>query len=78
VFHGVLGEKGKIRIKPALTLTLSPGEREQPLSVFRSSDDRRAEDSRGFAKRLETILPLRSFRRRGEGRGEVRFGSTNK
>ncbi len=31
-----------------------------------------------FAERLGTILPLRSFSRRGEGRGEVRFGIPDK
>ena len=53
-----------------LTLALSRGEREQPLLIFRNSDDNRAESSRCFAKALETIPPLRSIGWRGEGRGE--------
>ena len=53
-----------------LTLTLSPEEREQPLLVFSNSAADRAASSRGFAKVLETIPPLRSIGWRGEGRGE--------
>lgn len=55
----------KIRAHFPLTLTLSLGERGQLLSVFKNSDDHGAEASRGFAKRLETILPLPE----GEGPG---------
>ncbi len=105
---------------PALTLTLSPREREQPLHTSSNSEGNRAEVSRSFAKTRGAILPtaielaetqklrkarslrflfefmsfglnpnsfigiaflnstavailsLRSFGRRGEGRGEVR------
>jgi hypothetical protein len=56
-----------------LTLTLSLGERGQPLSVFRNSDGRRAEASLGFAKRLETILPLPKGEGRGEGKARSLF-----
>jgi hypothetical protein len=52
-----------------LTLTLSPGEREQPLAAFLKSESRRAEVSRGFAKTLETILPLPKGEGRGGGKG---------
>jgi hypothetical protein len=57
---------------PALTLTLSPGKREQPLGGFVKSASQRAAASRGFAKTLGAFLPLRSIGWRGEGRGEVR------
>jgi hypothetical protein len=59
-----------------LTLTLSPGEREQPLFVFSNLQAGRVEASRVFAQTLETILPLPGSSRRsaakaeGEGRGE--------
>jgi len=42
----------------ALTLTLSPGEREQPLDAALKFPDCGAEDSRGFAKTLGAFLPL--------------------
>ena len=61
----------------SLTLTLSRWERESPLSAFKKSDAERAEAGRGFARTLETILPLRSIGWRGEGRGEVRFPIAN-
>ena len=50
----------------SLTLTLSLGERGQPLFVHDNLDDCSAEDSREFAIGLGTILPLPA----GEGRGE--------
>jgi len=54
---------------PALTLTLSPGEREQQSSAFEIFGDT------GFGGRLTLFLPL-PFRR-GEGRGEGKnFGPT--
>ena len=56
-----------------LTLTLSPGEREQPLDKFLKFDGRRAESSRGFAKALETFLPLPAGVGRGEGERGVHF-----
>jgi hypothetical protein len=49
-----------------LTLTLSPGEREQQFGVFRSLQMIRAAGCCRFARRLGTILPLPA----GEGRGE--------
>jgi hypothetical protein len=49
-----------------LTLTLSLGEREQPLAAFLQLDCFEAESDRGFTETLETILPLPT----GEGRGE--------
>jgi hypothetical protein len=49
-----------------LTLTLSPGERGQPLNNFPKSEGHRAEGWREFARTPETILPLP----KGEGRGE--------
>jgi hypothetical protein len=49
-----------------LTLTLTPGEREQPLDTFLKFESPQAEASRGFAKALGTFPPLRW----GEGRGE--------
>ena len=56
--------------RSALTLTLSPGEREQPPPLLRLFIDYSANiDSPSFAG-LKTILPLPS----GEGRGE---GSRN-
>ena len=54
-----------------LTLTLSPAEREQPLAAFLKFVSNGAEVRRGFAKTLETILPLPA----GEGRGEGTRGS---
>ena len=53
-----------------LTLTLSLREREQPLSVCRKLDGRRAEAICGFAKRPETIPPLPKGEGRGEGNGD--------
>ncbi len=52
-----------------LTLTLSPAEREQPLATFLKFVSHGAEVSRGFAKTLETILPLPVGKGRGEGKG---------
>jgi hypothetical protein len=55
-----------------LTLTLSPGEREQPLDTFSKFVSHRAEASRGFAKTLGAFLPLP----KGEGRSAARsFGA---
>ena len=56
-----------------LTLTLSPAEREQPLDAFLKFVSRGAEVSRGFAKALETILPLPAGEGRGEGERGVHF-----
>ena len=52
-----------------LTLILSPGEREQPLTGFVKFASCRAEASRGFAKTLGAILPLPKGEGRGEGKG---------
>ena len=49
-----------------LTLTLSPEEREPPLSTSLKSVSCRADSSRGFAKTPGAFLPLPA----GEGRGE--------
>ena len=49
-----------------LTLTLSLGEREQPLEVFFKFKGHQAEFSGGLAKKLGMIPPLP----KGEGRGE--------
>jgi hypothetical protein len=49
-----------------LTLTLSRGERGQPLNVFLKLFGHRVEFSRRFAKNLGAFLPLGW----GEGRGE--------
>ena len=49
-----------------LTLTLSLGEREQPLFAFRNFKAHSAEDRRGLAKPLGVFLPLL----KGEGWGE--------
>src|ERR1017187_8412315 len=65
--------KSKMGGTSALTLALSPGAREQPLAASSNSDGHRAAGSRSFAKTRGAFLPLRSFGRRGEGRGEVRF-----
>ena len=62
-----------------LTLTLSPGEREQPLGVLLKFARREAEavfshamkKQLNLAKTLGAFLPLRSIGWRGEGRGEV-------
>ena len=62
-----------MRTTSALTLTLSPGEREQPLPAFSNAEVNRVEVNRSLAKVLETILPLRSSGWRGKGRGEVRL-----
>jgi hypothetical protein len=49
-----------------LTLTLSRGERGQPLDAFENFANRGAEFSRGLAEKLGAFLPLPL----GEGRGE--------
>ena len=58
-----------------LTLTLSLGEREQPLFAFCNSDDGRAEVSRGLAKTLGAFLPLRWGEGRGEGKVSIHISS---
>ena len=50
----------------SLTLTLSRWEREQPLRVRYSLNDRPANPALGYVERRDTILPLPA----GEGRGE--------
>ena len=55
-----------IDVNSALTLTLSPGEREQQFGVFCSLQIDPAADHCRSARRLGTILPLL----RGDGRGE--------
>jgi len=57
----------------SLTLTLSPGEREQPFSVCKNLDGCRAETSRGFARKLGAFLPLPKGEGRGEGEGDKRI-----
>ena len=54
-----------------LTLTLSLGEREQPLDIFLKPNRNRAEISPRFAKARRAVLPLP----RGEGRGEGKENS---
>ena len=66
------------RVAFPLTLTLSLGERAQPLDIFLKFESRAAECSRGFAKAQEPVLPLRSLGGRGEGRGEVRSNASDK
>ena len=56
----------------ALTLTLSPEEREQQLSAFRFSDAHPANPVVGIRQRRRTILPLPAGEGRGEGEPRVR------
>lgn len=55
-----------------LTLTLSRGEREQPLFHFKNSGGCRAEGSHLLTKRRGAIFPLRW----GEGQGEGKVHTT--
>jgi len=57
----------------ALILTFSPGEKEEPLSVFRFVDDRPANSVAGFSVRRRKILPLLGGEGRGEGERETFF-----
>jgi hypothetical protein len=59
------------RVAFPLTLTLSLGEREQPLFALCNPDAVRAEVSRGFDAALETILPLPTGEGRGEGKAVI-------
>ena len=56
-----------------LTLTLSLGERGQPLPVFVKPVSHRAGFSRGFAQPLGAFLPLPEGEGRGEGEGISQF-----
>jgi hypothetical protein len=55
-----------------LTLTLSLGQREQPLFASNNPDDILAEVGHRSIERRGTFPPLRSRGGRGEGRGEAR------
>ena len=60
----------KISARRPLTLTLSRGERGQPLVNFIKFGSRGAESSRSLDEMLGTFLPLLE----GEGRGEGKRG----
>jgi hypothetical protein len=60
----------KISARVPLTLTLSRGEREQPLVNFLKFGSHGAESSRRLGETLGTFLPLPE----GEGRGEGKRG----
>ena len=59
----------------ALILTFSPGEKEQPLFVFRFTDDSPAIPVAGSSVRRRMILPLPGGEGRGEGASETFFGT---
>jgi hypothetical protein len=72
IFDGV--EVAQNVVTLALTLTLSPGERGQPLHTPRSLAARLANPAAGIRQRRRRVLPLPG----GEGRGEgERFPKTN-
>ena len=58
-----------------LTLTLSLGEREQPLDAFFKFKGRPAESSRGLARKREMIPPLPKGEGRGEGKVSIHLTS---
>ncbi len=65
-------DRGSASQTSALTLTFSPGEREQRLFVFRFLMTVRRIRPLEISKQRRMFLPLRSRGGRGEGRGEVR------